>query len=110
MLETTKLPTNHFLHCGSQLEVVLYIYHMIKVFIRNLVSCLEKYTHLTPLKLNYVYHGDTSHIIKNIARYDLFSLLILLLGLWNPDKASCFAANKNCSKDQSKITVSLVPN
>ena len=96
MLETKKLPTKYFLHYGSQLEVVLYISHMIKVFIRNLVSCLEKYIHLIALKLNYVEHGETSHIIKNIARYDLFSLLILLLGLWNPDKASCFAANKNC--------------
>ncbi len=83
---------------------------MIKVIIRNLIFCLEKYTHLTAININYVEHGDTSHIVKNIARYYLFSLLILLLGYWNPDKASCFAANKNCSKDQSKITVSLVPN
>ncbi len=31
-----------------------YISHMIKVFIRNRISCLEKYTHLTALKLHFV--------------------------------------------------------
>jgi len=77
---------------------------------RNLIPCHEKCIHLTRLKLNFVWHGDTHHRIKNIVRCYPFSLLILLLGLWKNDNILSFAANKNYSKDQSKITASLVPN
>ena len=83
---------------------------MINISTRNLIPCHEKCTHLTRLKLNFVWHGDTHHRIKNIVRCYPFSLLILLLGLWNNDKILSFAADKNYSKDQSKITSSLVPN
>ena len=83
---------------------------MIKVSTRNLIPCHEKYTHLTRLKLNFVWHGDTHHRIKNIVRCYPFSLLILLLGLWKNDNILSFSANKNYSKDESKITASLVPN
>ena len=100
--EKTKKFTKYFLHCGSHLEVI-YVLLTWKYIYKNLISCPEKYSHLTALKLNYVWRGDTCHIIKNIVRYYLLSLPILLLGQWNVNKQACFAARKNVVKISLKF-------
>ena len=49
---------------------------MIKLCIRTHISCLEKYSHLTATKLNFVWHGDTSHNIKKNCKILSNALLI----------------------------------